>query len=158
MRQIVNALFIRNGTILLARRSPHRAAYPNLWSFPGGHVENEETLDAALIGAPREEIGVTPTRFHRIGIINDPHAGSADNAWREIPDRRDCGTAAEGFARAMSVVLLSILSEGIMGLHWALSQVSQVSQVSQAVPLPVSGEVGQGGTRAAEGARLSPDR
>lgn len=47
MSNIVNALLVREGTVLLARRSPRRAAYPGLWSFPGGHVEANETLDEA---------------------------------------------------------------------------------------------------------------
>jgi ADP-ribose pyrophosphatase YjhB (NUDIX family) len=47
-RVIVNAILIRDGAVLLAKRSAHRKAYPGLWSFPGGHVESGETLDAAL--------------------------------------------------------------------------------------------------------------
>lgn len=43
--------------VLLARRSPHRAAYPSRWSFPGGHVEHHETLTDALIRELREEVG-----------------------------------------------------------------------------------------------------
>jgi 8-oxo-dGTP diphosphatase len=49
MRTIVNALFVRDGMVLLARRSPHRSTYPGLWSFPGGHVEQGETLAEALV-------------------------------------------------------------------------------------------------------------
>jgi 8-oxo-dGTP diphosphatase len=41
MRNIVNALFLRNGKVLLARRSHHRSTYPDLWSFPGDHVTNQ---------------------------------------------------------------------------------------------------------------------
>jgi 8-oxo-dGTP diphosphatase len=48
-RTVVNAVLIDNGAVLLARRSAHREAYPGLWSFPGGHVEPRETLDAALV-------------------------------------------------------------------------------------------------------------
>jgi len=60
MRNIVNALFVRQGAVLLARRSPHRQAYFNLWSFPGGHVEEGEALNEAL------------------GTIRDPNVGAAD--------------------------------------------------------------------------------
>ena len=49
MRNIVNALFLRDGMVLLARRGPHRSAYPDRWSFPGGHVEQDETLTEALV-------------------------------------------------------------------------------------------------------------
>ena len=49
MRNIVNALLLRQGSVLLARRSPHPKAYPGLWSFPGRHVQAGETLEQALI-------------------------------------------------------------------------------------------------------------
>jgi 8-oxo-dGTP diphosphatase len=74
MRDIVNALLMRQGTVLLARRSPQRNSYPGLWSFPGGHVEENETLAEALVRELREEVGVTPTRFKCLGTISDPNA------------------------------------------------------------------------------------
>ena len=80
MRNIVNALFVRNGTVLLARRSPHRGAYPGLWSFPGGHVERHETLTEALIREVHEEVGVIPTSFSFVISIADPNASDADPA------------------------------------------------------------------------------
>jgi 8-oxo-dGTP pyrophosphatase MutT (NUDIX family) len=63
MRNIVNALLFRDGMVLLVRRSPHRAAYPGLWSFPGGHQQQHETLTEALIREVQEEVGVVPTSF-----------------------------------------------------------------------------------------------
>ena len=78
MRNIVNALFVRQGTVLLARRGPHRRAYSNLWSFPGGHVEDGETLNEALVRELREEVGVTPTSYIPLGTIRDPNSGAAD--------------------------------------------------------------------------------
>ncbi len=77
-RTIVNATLVRSGTLPLARRSTHRKAYPGLWSFPGGHLESGETLDAALIHEVGEEIGVVPTAFRPIGTIVDAGAASAD--------------------------------------------------------------------------------
>lgn len=78
MRSIVNALFLRDGMVLLARRSPHRSAYPDLWSFPGGNVEPREPLTQALVREIREEVGVTPTRFSLLGAIGDPNASQTD--------------------------------------------------------------------------------
>jgi 8-oxo-dGTP diphosphatase len=80
MRNIVNALFLRDGKVLLARRSPHRSTYPGLWSFPGGHVEHGETLVEALVREIGEEVGVVPTRFCFLVSIADPHASKADPA------------------------------------------------------------------------------
>jgi 8-oxo-dGTP diphosphatase len=80
MRNIVNALFIRDGALLLARRSPHRRAYPGLWSFPGGHVEPHETFVEALLREVREEVGIIPTGFSFLVSIVDPNALDADPA------------------------------------------------------------------------------
>jgi 8-oxo-dGTP diphosphatase len=77
VRDIVNALLIRHGLVLLAKRSPLRKAYPGLWSFPGGHVEKGESLAEALNRELREETGVTPVDYRLLGTIADPNT-SAD--------------------------------------------------------------------------------
>jgi 8-oxo-dGTP diphosphatase len=78
LRNIVNALFLRNERVLLARRSPHRPAYAGLWSFPGGHQERDETLAEALIREVQEEVGVRATTFTLLGTIGDPNTTDAD--------------------------------------------------------------------------------
>jgi mutator protein MutT len=78
VRNVVNGLLVREGTVLLARRNPHRTAYPDVWSFPGGHVEAGETLDEALLRELREEVGITPTQATSLGSIIDPNSGAAD--------------------------------------------------------------------------------
>lgn len=60
MPVIVMAMLLRGTDVLLARRSPHRAAHSNLWSFPGGHLENNEDRESALRREVLEEIGITP--------------------------------------------------------------------------------------------------
>src|SRR5260370_18080031 len=65
MRNIVNALLLRDGAVLLARRSSARKAYPNCWSFPGGHVEQGESLDEALIREIQHEVCLTPRAFKK---------------------------------------------------------------------------------------------
>ena len=74
MHDIVNALLLRAGNVLLARRGSLRRAYPALWSFPDGHVEMGETLEQALIRECREEIGIEPVTYAAIGRIADPNA------------------------------------------------------------------------------------
>jgi 8-oxo-dGTP diphosphatase len=74
MIEIANAVFLKDGRVLLAKRSAHRKNYANTWSFPGGHVETGETLEQALVRETREEIGVTPTGFAKLAEIDDPVA------------------------------------------------------------------------------------
>jgi 8-oxo-dGTP diphosphatase len=62
---------IRNGQILLGKRSPHRRIYPGVWDVIGGKVEAGETVEQALVRELREEIGVEPTLFEPIGIVED---------------------------------------------------------------------------------------
>jgi 8-oxo-dGTP diphosphatase len=69
---IVNAILVRGGEVLLARRSAHRKSYANLWSFPGGHVEAGETLEQALDREMTEEIGVRPLRTALLRTLPDP--------------------------------------------------------------------------------------
>jgi 8-oxo-dGTP pyrophosphatase MutT (NUDIX family) len=78
MRHIVNALFVRNDAVLLARRSLRRSAYGGLWSFVGGHVEDGESLSAALLRESQEEAGVIPTGFSFLASISDPNAPQID--------------------------------------------------------------------------------
>ena len=62
----------------MARRGPNRRAYASLWSFPGGHVEDGETLDQALLRETPEGVGVTPIACTDVGRISDPNAPESD--------------------------------------------------------------------------------
>jgi 8-oxo-dGTP diphosphatase len=72
MQDIVNAVLVRSGAVLLSRRSPERKTYPDCWSFPGGHVESGESLVDALVRELQEEVGVTPLLFKKVGAIIEP--------------------------------------------------------------------------------------
>jgi mutator protein MutT len=74
--EIVNAVLLRDGCVLLARRSAARRAYPGLWSFPGGHVEQGETLEHALHRELSEEVGIVPAQYRPLAPIADPHASA----------------------------------------------------------------------------------
>lgn len=58
MHLVVAAALIQDDHVLLCHRSPQRAAYPNVWDFPGGHVEPGERLHQALRRELEEEIGI----------------------------------------------------------------------------------------------------
>ena len=55
--RVVAAILRRGDRVLLCHRHPDRAWYPNVWDVPGGHVEPDETLEAALSRELREELG-----------------------------------------------------------------------------------------------------
>lgn len=74
MRNIVNALLISDDKVLLVRRSPNRKAYPDRWSFPGGHVESDEKLEEALCREVSEEIGVVVLTYNFMTRISDPNS------------------------------------------------------------------------------------
>ena len=58
MQGVVTAALVREGRVLLVRRSRHRRAYPGVWDLPGGHIETGETELAALTREMHEELGV----------------------------------------------------------------------------------------------------
>ncbi|MGH2441573.1 MAG: NUDIX domain-containing protein [Chloroflexota bacterium] len=69
-RVCVGALLSKDGFILLGHRSAGRAFYPNVWDLPGGHCEKGETLEQALVRELREEIGVTPRAWLKLGTLS----------------------------------------------------------------------------------------
>lgn len=78
MRIITNGLLLKDGLVLLARRSPQRRAYPNTWSFPGGHLETAETREEGLVRELQEEVGITPHAYGYLGQIVDPNTDAGD--------------------------------------------------------------------------------
>ena len=129
MPNIVNALLLRQADILLVRRSPDRRAYPNLWSFPGGHVENGETLDEALCRETFEEIGVTPLNYSLVLRIVDTNE-AADRAvfhlyavrnWQGIPTiRNQEHTELRWFELSEAALLSSLAREEYRSLFAVL--------------------------------------
>lgn len=67
---VAGGMIVKAGRVLLGRRAPHRRICPNTWDLIGGHVEAGETLEQALVRELGEEIGVTPTVFRQIGVID----------------------------------------------------------------------------------------
>ena len=68
----VGALFVSStGKVLLGLRAPSKKAWPDHWDTIGGHVEDGESLDEALIRELQEETGVTPTEFRLIATVRE---------------------------------------------------------------------------------------
>lgn len=55
------AIMIRDGCILLTKRSATRRWFPGVWGLPGGHHESGETLDQTLKRELSEELGIEIT-------------------------------------------------------------------------------------------------
>ena len=68
------ALPVRDGRVLLGLRAPHRRNRPSCWDTIGGHVEQGESAEAALVRELREEIGIAPTAFRPFGCIETTEA------------------------------------------------------------------------------------
>jgi len=56
--RVVAGILIRDGRVLLCHRSADRSWYPDVWDFPGGHIEAGETPAVALVRELREELGI----------------------------------------------------------------------------------------------------
>ena len=81
----VGALFIRpDGKVLLGLRAPSKKSWPAHWDTIGGHVEDGENLEEALIREIHEETGVTPTEFRLIAAVREPQPERYGDALHHI--------------------------------------------------------------------------
>ena len=58
-------------SILFSRRSPNLAAHSGQIAFPGGAVEQGETLEAAAVREAEEEVGIPAQQVELIGRLDD---------------------------------------------------------------------------------------
>lgn len=64
-------------SVLLTRRAENLAAHSGQIAFPGGALEDNETLEDAAIREAEEEVGIPPHRVELIGRLDDvvTHSG-----------------------------------------------------------------------------------
>ena len=72
---LVGALIVRDGMLLLGRRSSAKAACPDTWDVIGGHVEAGETFEDALLREVEEEIGIRPLVYEEHSRHPLPQSG-----------------------------------------------------------------------------------
>lgn len=102
MERFSGAVLIRRDQdavrILLGRRAANRQSWPDAWDVIGGHCEPGETPEQTLARELREELGVTPTTWHRLAEIESPGDGPCEafrfllfavTAWEGNPENRD---------------------------------------------------------------------
>jgi 8-oxo-dGTP diphosphatase len=68
IKQVVAAVIVRDGNVLICQRA-EGGPMPLKWEFPGGKVEPEEELRAALKRELDEELGITATIGTRVTVI-----------------------------------------------------------------------------------------
>jgi 8-oxo-dGTP diphosphatase len=71
----VGVLIRANGDFLLTSRPPGKV-YAGYWEFPGGKLEDGETVEQALRRELHEEIGITIDAAHpwKVEMVDYPHA------------------------------------------------------------------------------------
>jgi 8-oxo-dGTP pyrophosphatase MutT (NUDIX family) len=63
----------------MVRRAPHKVWFPNHWDLVGGHVEDGESVEAALIREVQEEVGLTPAQFRKVANLPEPSESGDPN-------------------------------------------------------------------------------
>lgn len=66
---VVAAVLHQDDQVLLCHRSPSREWFPNVWDFPGGHLEAGETHAEALARELGEELGIIPVLVDATPLI-----------------------------------------------------------------------------------------
>ena len=89
---IAGGILVRNGKLLLGRRSPSKRICPNLWDILGGRIETGESPEQTLARELQEEIGVIPTSVAALDVLSFIDDGTPVafhvfrvDAWNGVP-------------------------------------------------------------------------
>ncbi|MCS6870651.1 MAG: NUDIX domain-containing protein [Anaerolineae bacterium] len=70
-------VFLTNdGDLLLLKRSAQRRVFPNRYNGLGGHVERDETIEAAALREVHEECGIAPDQIRDFRLRAISHIAS----------------------------------------------------------------------------------
>lgn len=108
---LVGAILVKDGKLLLGRRSANKQSYPGVWDIIGGHFEPGEHNAQALVRELEEELGVTPIRMWPVTEVDigETHTLSIYlvDAWNNEPairndEHSELGWFTPGEAGALS--------------------------------------------------------
>lgn len=109
--------------ILCALRSPHMSI-PNTWEFPGGKVEENETLAETIEREIKEELGCT-VKF--LGIFND-NTHEYDSFIVNLITA-NCQLVEGTPLASEHSKLLWLKRENLSSIHWAPADIPAVQQL-----------------------------
>lgn len=78
MKEVAVGIIMRDGEVLACQRK-RSVRYPLKWEFPGGKVEDRETVASAAVRELREELSIEAVidgEFHRQSWVYPDHAGN----------------------------------------------------------------------------------
>jgi 8-oxo-dGTP diphosphatase len=73
MRRTAGGVLCKDDRLLLAQRSHDRPYYPGVWDIIGWHARHSENPEDTLRRELREELGIVPVCFRKIGVFAEPH-------------------------------------------------------------------------------------
>ena len=87
MRQVVAALILRDGKILICQRTKHQPM-PLKWEFPGGKIEEGEQPRDALRRELEEEIGIDASIGSEVARLqhNYKNGGAVELRFFDVPE------------------------------------------------------------------------
>ncbi len=65
----VSVIIVKDGKVLMGKRKNAHGA--GMWSFPGGHLEFNEEIEACVKREVREETGISIKNIRKLGFTND---------------------------------------------------------------------------------------
>ena len=66
----VDALIVKNNSVLLVKRKFNPCS--GLWALPGGYLDDNETVEDAVLRETKEETGIDAKIVSLFGVYSDP--------------------------------------------------------------------------------------